>query len=74
MSASTNHGNHGRAGVAIPRPPSPTFRLIPRPDRTFNVAVTLSDGRCRTLKDFDSEHEARAWVVQARQMRREALR
>jgi hypothetical protein len=48
------------------------FRVVPRGDSVFDVEMHIPDGRSRTVPGFCSEHEADAWIVQAKRMIREA--
>jgi hypothetical protein len=49
-----------------------SYRLVPRGKSGFDVEMDMSDGRKRTVPGFRSEHEADAWIVQAKRMIRDA--
>jgi len=44
------------------------FRLLPQRDRSFSVSLKTARGRLKIIPGFDSEHEARAWIVQTQRM------
>ena len=44
------------------------FRVVPQEDRTYHVELVRPDGGLRRVTGFQSEHEARAWGVQAERM------
>ena len=48
------------------------YRLIPQKDRRISVEMAKPDGRRRVVPDFQSEAEARAWIIQTRRMIRVA--
>lgn len=47
-------------------------RVIPRGKSGFDVEMAMSDGRRKSVTGFASEHEANAWIVQAKRMIRDA--
>jgi hypothetical protein len=49
-----------------------SYRVVPRGKNGFDVEMDMSDGRKRTVPGFNSEHEADAWIVQAKRMIRDA--
>jgi hypothetical protein len=49
-----------------------SYRVVPRGKSGFDVEMDKSDGRKRTVPGFRSEHEADAWIVQAKRMIRDA--
>lgn len=49
-----------------------SYRVVPRGKSGFDVEMDMSDGRKRTVPGFRSEHEADAWIVQAKRMIRDA--
>lgn len=49
-----------------------SYRVVPRGKNGFDVEMDMSDGRKRTVPGFRSEHEADAWIVQAKRMIRDA--
>jgi hypothetical protein len=49
-----------------------SYRVIPRGKSGFDVEIDRPDGRKQTVPGFQSEHEADAWIVQAKRMIREA--
>jgi hypothetical protein len=49
-----------------------SFRVIPRGNGGCDVEMDKRNGRTQTVPGFRSEHEAHAWIVQARRMIRNA--
>jgi hypothetical protein len=49
-----------------------SYRVVPRGKSGFDVEMDKPDGRKRTVPGFRSEHEAVAWIVQAKRMIRDA--
>jgi hypothetical protein len=49
-----------------------SYRVVPRGKSGFDVEMDKPDGRRRTVPGFHSEHEAEAWIVQAKRMIRDA--
>ena len=49
-----------------------SYRIVPRGKNGFNVEMDMSDGRKKIVPGFRSEHEADAWIVQAKRMIRDA--
>jgi hypothetical protein len=49
-----------------------SYRVVPRGDSGFDVEMDRPDGRRKTVPGFRSEHEANAWIVQAKRMIRDA--
>ncbi|MGC1412757.1 MAG: hypothetical protein WA864_27895 [Acetobacteraceae bacterium] len=49
-----------------------SYRVIPRAKHRFDVEMTKPSGSRTTIEGFASEHEANAWIVQARRMIRAA--
>ncbi len=49
-----------------------SYRVIPRGKSGFDVEMDKPDGRKQTVPGFRSEHEAEAWIVQAKRMIRDA--
>jgi hypothetical protein len=49
-----------------------SYRVVPRADSGFDVEMGRPDGRTKTVPGFRSEHEANAWIVQAKRMIRDA--
>ena len=48
------------------------YRVVPRGKNGFDVEMDKPDGRKQTVPGFRSEHEADAWIVQAKRMIRDA--
>lgn len=48
------------------------YRVVPRGKNGFDVEMEKPDGRKQTVPGFRSEHEADAWIVQAKRMIRDA--
>jgi hypothetical protein len=49
-----------------------SYRVVPRGKSGFDVEIDKPDGRKQTVPGFQSEHEADAWIIQAKRMIREA--
>jgi len=49
-----------------------SYRVVPRGKNGFDVEMDKPDGRKQTVPGFRSEHEADAWIVQAKRMIRDA--
>jgi hypothetical protein len=49
-----------------------SYRVVPRGKGSFDVEMDKPDGRKQTVPGFRSEHEAEAWIVQAKRMIRDA--
>jgi hypothetical protein len=49
-----------------------SYRVVPRGKSGFDVEMEKPGGRKQTVPGFRSEHEADAWIVQAKRMIREA--
>jgi hypothetical protein len=49
-----------------------SYRVVPRGKSGFDVEMEKPDGRKQTVPGFRSEHEADAWIVQAKRMIRDA--
>ena len=49
-----------------------SYRVVPRADSGFDVEMGKPDGHTKTVPGFRSEHEANAWIVQAKRMIRDA--
>jgi hypothetical protein len=49
-----------------------SYRVVPRGKSSFDVEMDKPDGRKQTVPGFRSEHEAEAWIVQAKRMIRDA--
>jgi hypothetical protein len=49
-----------------------SYRVVPRGKSGFDVEMDKPDGRKQTVPGFRSEHEAEAWIVQAKRMIRDA--
>jgi hypothetical protein len=49
-----------------------SYRVVPRGSSEFDVEMDRSDGRKKTIPGFRSEHEANAWIVQAKRLIRDA--
>jgi hypothetical protein len=45
-----------------------TFRIAPQNDGSLSVEMTTAGGQIRTIRDFVSEHEATAWIVQTQRL------
>ena len=48
------------------------YRVVPRGKAGFDVEMERPGGRKRTVPGFHSEHEAEAWIVQAKRLIRDA--
>ena len=49
-----------------------SYRIVRRTARSFDVEMEKPDGHHTTVTGFGSEHEADAWIVQAKRMIRAA--
>jgi hypothetical protein len=49
-----------------------SYRVVPRGKSGFDVEMDKPDGRKQIVPGFRSEHEADAWIVQAKRMIRDA--
>jgi hypothetical protein len=49
-----------------------SYRIIPRSKHSFDVEMVKPSGHKKTVPGFVSEHEANAWIVQAKRMIRAA--
>lgn len=49
-----------------------SYRVVPRGKSGFDVEMDKPDGRKQIVPGFRSEHEAEAWIVQAKRMIRDA--
>jgi len=49
-----------------------SYHVTPGASRGFDVHMTKPGGQVKTATGFDSEHEAQAWIVQTRRMKRDA--
>jgi hypothetical protein len=49
-----------------------TYRVLPGVDGSFDVQMAKPSGQTKTATGFGSEHEANAWIVQAKRMKRDA--
>ena len=49
-----------------------SYRVVSRGKNGFDVEMDKPDGRKQTVPGFHSEHEADAWIVQAKRMIRDA--
>jgi hypothetical protein len=49
-----------------------SYRVVPRGKSGFDVEMDKPGGRKKTVPGFRSEHEANAWIVQAKRMIRDA--
>lgn len=48
------------------------YRVVPGSAGDFDVQMVRPDGQTKTATAFGSEHEATAWIVQAKRMKRDA--
>ncbi|WP_428485173.1 hypothetical protein [Rhodopila sp.] len=46
--------------------------MISKTDGSFDVQMAKPSGQPKTATGFGSEHEANAWIVQAKRMKRDA--
>jgi hypothetical protein len=44
------------------------YRIVPLPDGSFGVEVTIPDSRPTTVSRFSSEEEAEAWIANHRRL------
>jgi hypothetical protein len=49
-----------------------SYRVMPDAVGGFDVQMTKPDGQAKTATGFGSEHEALAWIVQTKRIKREA--
>jgi len=49
-----------------------SYSVVPGTQGGFDVKMAKPNGRQRIAPGFGSEHEANAWIVQAKRMKREA--
>jgi hypothetical protein len=42
------------------------YTVIPKPDRTFDVAIVGNDGARQTLLGFETQADAQAWIAHDR--------
>ena len=49
-----------------------SYNVVPRGKSGFDVQMARPDGRQKTVTGFASEHEANAWIIQAKRMIRDA--
>src|SRR6185437_1617776 len=49
-----------------------SYCIVPHGKTGFDVEMALPDGRRKTVPGFASEHEANAWIIQAKRMIRDA--
>lgn len=49
-----------------------SYRVVPGGKGGFDVEMERPDGRKRTVPGFLSEHEAEAWIVQAKRLIRDS--
>ncbi len=49
-----------------------TYRVVPGAAGEFDVQMARPNGQVKTATGFGSEHEATAWIVQAKRMKRDA--
>ena len=49
-----------------------TYRVVPGAEGEFDVQMARPNGQVKTATGFGSEHEATAWIVQAKRMKRDA--
>jgi hypothetical protein len=49
-----------------------SYRVIARSKGCFDVEMEKPNGRKRTVPGFNSEHEAEAWIIQAKRLIRDA--
>ncbi len=48
------------------------YRVVPAATGDFDVQMVKPNGQIKTATGFGSEHEANAWIVQAKRMKRDA--
>jgi len=49
-----------------------SYSVVPGTQGGFDVQMAKPNGRQKVAPGFGSEHEANAWIVQAKRMKREA--
>ena len=49
-----------------------SYLVVPNIAGGFDVQMAKPNGKQKIAPDFGSEHEANAWIVQAKRMKREA--
>jgi hypothetical protein len=49
-----------------------TYHVVPGATGEFDVQMVRPNGQVKTATGFGSEHEATAWIVQAKRMKRDA--
>jgi hypothetical protein len=49
-----------------------SYRVVPGKDSSYDVEMEKSVGRRTVIPGFRSEHEANAWIVQAKRLIRDA--
>jgi hypothetical protein len=49
-----------------------TYRVVAGAAGEFDVQMARPNGQVKTATGFGSEHEATAWIVQAKRMKRDA--
>ena len=49
-----------------------SYRVVPHGKNGFDVEMEKPDGRKQVVPGFHSEHEAEAWIIQAKRMIRDA--
>jgi hypothetical protein len=49
-----------------------SYAVVSGADGTFDVQMSKPSGHSKTATGFGSEHEANAWIVQAKRMKRDA--
>jgi hypothetical protein len=49
-----------------------SYRVVPGKDSSYDVEMEKSGGRRTVIPGFRSEHEANAWIVQAKRLIRDA--
>jgi hypothetical protein len=49
-----------------------SYRVMPGGADGFDVQMTKPNGQAKTAAGFGSEHEALAWIVQTKRMKRDA--
>lgn len=49
-----------------------SYRVVPGAEGSFDVEMAKPNGQAKTATGFGSEHEADAWIVQAKRMKRDA--
>ncbi len=49
-----------------------SYQVVAGADGSFDVQMSKPNGHSKTAAGFGSEHEANAWIVQAKRMKRDA--